>query len=172
MLDAAQMALYDIGDAKLELLPRDTQGTAAGAADAARAALGEGAHLIIGPLLAAEVEAVKPVARDAHLNVIAFSTVTGLAGGDTWLMGFLPRQEVEREVAYARERGISRFAVLAPNTTYGHLMADALHGAAAASGGTVTKAAFFDPRAGDGTIDSRGIAFARAIVGLASGAHI
>ena len=41
-------------------------------------------------------------------------------------MGFLPRQEVAREVSFARERGLSRFAALAPNTPYGRLMTDAL----------------------------------------------
>ena len=74
-----------------------------------------GATLILGPLLAPEVEAVKPVAREANVNVIAFSTVTHLAGGNVFLMGFLPRQEVVREVAYARASVASdRFAALAP----------------------------------------------------------
>jgi branched-chain amino acid transport system substrate-binding protein len=65
------------------------------------------------------------------------------------LMGFLPRQEVVREVGYARERGLARFAALAPNSPYGHLMADALREVASGSGGSVTKIEFFDPRAGD-----------------------
>ena len=149
ILDAAQLALFETGGDQLTLVPRDTKGTAAGAADAARSAVGDGAALILGPLLASEVEAVKPIASDAHVNVIAFSTVTDLAGGNTYLMGFLPRQEVVREVAYARQRGIGRFATLAPNTPYGHLMADALRDAASSTGATVSKAAFFDPRAGD-----------------------
>src|SRR5260370_29751378 len=117
-------------------------GRAAGAAAAARGVLGDGARAILGPLLAPEVEAVKPIAQDAHINVIAFSTVTGLAGGNIYLMGFLPRQEVVREVGYARERGLARFAALAPNSPYGHLMADALREAASGSGGSVTKVEF------------------------------
>jgi branched-chain amino acid transport system substrate-binding protein len=64
-------------------------------------------------------------------------------------MGFLPRQEVVREVGYARQRGLNRFAALAPNSPYGHLAADALQEAASASGGTVTKVEFFDPGAAD-----------------------
>ncbi len=151
MLDAAQMALFETGSGQLTLVPRDTKGTSAGAAEAARSALADGVALILGPLLAAEVEAVKPIARDAHVNIIAFSTVTNLAGGNTYLMGFLPRQEVVREVGYARERGISRFAVLAPSTDYGHLMADTLRDSAAATGTTVTRVAFFDPRADPST---------------------
>jgi branched-chain amino acid transport system substrate-binding protein len=149
ILDAAQLALFETVGDRLTLLPRDTGGNAAGAATAARAVIGEGVHLILGPLLAPEVEAVKPIARDVHLNVIAFSTVTNLAGGNVFLMGFLPRQEVVREVGYARQRGLNRFAALAPNSPYGHLAADALQEAASASGGTVTKVEFFDPGAAD-----------------------
>ena len=134
MLEAAQLALFTTGNDRLTLVPRDTSGTADGAAGAARSAIADGAKLILGPLLAAEVEAVKPVARDAKINVIAFSTATQLAGGNVFLMGFLPRQEVAREVAFARESGLSRFAALAPNTQYGRLMADALREAASAGG--------------------------------------
>jgi branched-chain amino acid transport system substrate-binding protein len=149
MLEAAQLALFTTASDQLTLVPRDTAGTAEGAAAAARSAISDGAMLILGPLLAAEVEAVKPVARDAKINVIAFSTATQLAGGNVFLMGFLPRQEVVREVSYAREKGLSRFAALAPNSPYGHLMTDTLREAAAASGGSVVKVEYLDPRAAD-----------------------
>ena len=149
LLDAAQLALFEASDDRLTLVPRDTSGSAGGAAKAARAVIDDGARLILGPLLAAEVQAVKPLARDAHLNVIAFSTLTDLAGGNTFLMGFLPRQEVVREVGQARERGLARFAALAPNSPYGHLMADALRDVASTSGAAVTRVEFYDPRADD-----------------------
>src|ERR1700719_1287539 len=149
LLDAAQLALFESGGDRMILVPRDTGGNAAGATGAARAVIGDGARLILGPLLAPEVEAVKPIAQEANITVIAFSTVTALAGGNTYLMGFLPRQEVVREVGYARERGLARFAALAPNSPYGHLMADALREVASGSGGSVTKIEFFAPRAGD-----------------------
>jgi len=149
ILDAAQLALFETGGDRLTLIPRDTIGTAEGAAKAARAAIGDGAQLILGPLLAAEVEAVKPVARDAHVNLIAFSTITNLAGDNTFLMGFLPRQEVVREIAYARQRGLGRFAALAPDTPYGHLMAEALRDIAGSGGGTAARSAFYDPASGD-----------------------
>jgi branched-chain amino acid transport system substrate-binding protein len=151
MLEAAQMALFTTGNDRLTLVPRDTSGTPDGAAGAARTALADGAQLILGPLLAAEVDAVKPVAGEAKVNVIAFSTATQLAGDNVFLMGFLPRQEVVREAAFARESGLSRFAVLAPNSEYGRLMTDALRETASQAGGTVVKAESFDARSGDAT---------------------
>jgi ABC-type branched-subunit amino acid transport system substrate-binding protein len=149
MLDAAQMALYDVADDKLELLPHDTQGTAEAAAAAARAAVTEGSRLIIGPLLAAEVEAVKPVARAASVPVVAFSTATQLAGDGTYLMGFLPRQEIERVVAFAHSRGVNRFAVIAPRTPYGDVAVEALRGATQANGATLERVEIYDPGAQD-----------------------
>jgi ABC-type branched-subunit amino acid transport system substrate-binding protein len=149
ILDAAQLALFEAGGDKLALVPRDTAGTADGAAAAAKAAVADGARLILGPLLASEVEAVKPIAAEAHLEVIAFSTVTDLAGDNTFLMGFLPRPEVVREVAFARQQGLLRFAALAPDTPYGRLMVDALNEVAGSNGASVVKTEFFNPNGSD-----------------------
>ncbi len=149
MLEAAQLALFTTASEHLTLIPRDTGGTPEGAAAAARSAIAEGAKLILGPLLAGEVSAVRPVASEAHINVIAFSTATQLAGGNIFLMGFLPRQEVTREVVFAHEHQHSRFAALAPASPYGRLMTDALRDAAIAGGGTVVKAETFDPSGSD-----------------------
>jgi branched-chain amino acid transport system substrate-binding protein len=145
MLDAAQMALFDVADDRLELAPQDTKGTPEGAADAARTALTDGAKLIIGPLLAAEVEAVKPLARAANVPVLAFSTSTQLAGDGTWLIGFLPKAEIDRVVDFAHAKGASRFAALAPRTPYGEITVDALREAAQKDGANVARIEFFDP---------------------------
>jgi branched-chain amino acid transport system substrate-binding protein len=149
LLDAAQMALFDIADEHFVLLPRDTGGTPDGAARAATAALADGAELILGPLLAGEVEAVKPLARQAGISVVAFSTADQLAGDGTFLLSFPPRQSVERVVAFAHERGATRFAALAPATAYGQLVIDALRNAVNTVGGTVAQSETYDPSATD-----------------------
>jgi ABC-type branched-subunit amino acid transport system substrate-binding protein len=56
---------------------------------------------------------------------------------------------VVREVSLARDKGLSKFAALAPNSQYGHLMTDALRDAATAGGGSVAKIEYLDPRATD-----------------------
>jgi branched-chain amino acid transport system substrate-binding protein len=149
MLDAAQLALFTTGSERLTLVPRDTTGTADGAANAARAVIADGAKLILGPLITDEVVAVKPIAQAANVNVIGFATKTEVAGGNVLLMGFLPRQEVAREVGFARGQGLSKFAALAPNSPYGHLMGDALRDIATTGGASVTRIEYFDPRAAD-----------------------
>jgi ABC-type branched-subunit amino acid transport system substrate-binding protein len=145
MLDAAQMAIYDLADERLELLTRDTKGTSDGAAAAAQQAISQGAQLILGPLLSSEVGAVKPIAQAAHVPVVAFSTDTQLAGSGVYLMGFLPSEEVARVTIYAHAQGHMRFAVLAPNTPYGHVIADAATAAVAANGANLARVEFYDP---------------------------
>ena len=49
ILDAAQLALFEASGDRLILVPRDTGGSAAGAASAARAVIADGARLISGP---------------------------------------------------------------------------------------------------------------------------
>jgi ABC-type branched-subunit amino acid transport system substrate-binding protein len=141
------MALFEIPGNRVALLVRDSGGTGPAAAAAARSALGAGAQLIIGPLLSAEVEAVKPIAQSANVAIVAFSTATQLAGNGTWLLGFDPRQEIERVVAYAHAHGRDRFAALAPEGAYGDITVSALRDAAQLTGASVGRIARFDPAA-------------------------
>jgi ABC-type branched-subunit amino acid transport system substrate-binding protein len=145
MLDAAQMADFDIKGSQLTLLPRDTAGTPEGAASAARDALDKGARIVIGPLTAGEVQAVQPVAAERGVPVLAFSTAAALAGNGTYLLGFLPDDEVRRVLAFAHDKGVHRVAFLGPSTAYGHVIADALKDAAAEQKIDLGPVVFFDP---------------------------
>lgn len=128
MLKAAQMALFDIGSANFELVPRDTKGTAEGAAAAATAAVNAHADLILGPVFADDVKAVKPIVSAAGIPVVSFTTDWTLAGDNTYIMGFLPFIQVARVARYAQSRGYSRFAVYAPQTEYCDVVIRTLQG--------------------------------------------
>lgn len=151
MLNAAQMALFDVADNRLQLLPHDTLGTPQGAAEAAHAAVAEGDKLIIGPLLAAEVQAAKPVAQGGNVPMLAFSTATQLAGDGTYLMGFLPQLEIQRVAGFAHAKGANRFAVLAPRNAYGEVAVAALREAVTAAGATLDRIDYIDPQLKDPT---------------------
>jgi ABC-type branched-subunit amino acid transport system substrate-binding protein len=149
MLDAAQLSLIELGGDDMVLTPKDTHGTAAGAAAAAQQAIAEGARLIVGPLTAAEAQAVKPIAQAAHVNVLAFSSVASIAGDGLFLMGILPREELSRIASYAHSTGIDHFAALVPNNAYGQLVADEFGRAVAASGGTLDDSEVYAPGGAD-----------------------
>ena len=125
MLNAAQMAVFDLASANFELMPRDTRGTPEGAVAAARDAVASGAQLLIGPLFAADVAAVKPVAQSSGVNMMALSTDVSLGESGAWVMGFAPAPQVERVITYARRQGLYRFAAIIPKTPYGAIVRDA-----------------------------------------------
>ncbi|GJL85026.1 MAG: penicillin-binding protein activator [Micavibrio sp.] len=134
MLKAAQMALFDIGYDSFELLPKDTKGTPDGAQSAAQSALDDGAQFILGPVFSQSVRAAKNVTRRAGINMIAFSTDWTQAGGNAYMMGFLPFDQIERVVSYAQSQGIQRVGVLAPTTDYGNAVMNAYRSATASMG--------------------------------------
>ena len=149
MLSAAQLALFDFADQKFELLPQDTGGTPGGAAEAIALAIGDGASLILGPLLASSVAAAAPYAQAAGIKVIAFSNDRKIAGDGIYAMGFLPSEEVRRVVDYAVSKGIRRIAALAPDNDYGQAIAESLLAAAERSGAIITEMEFYPPDTGD-----------------------
>jgi len=149
MLDAAQMALFDVKGGRVALLPRDTRGTAEGAAAAARDALDQGSRLLIGPLTAPEVEAVKPLARERGVSVLAFSTAVNVAGDGAYVLGLLPSEEVRRVLGFAHQKGAQRFAVLAPESAYGRLVVEALKAEVETEQVSIAQTVFFDPNAID-----------------------
>lgn len=134
---SAELALFEFNNPDIVLVPKDTQGTAQGAAAAAQQALSEGAQLIVGPLFAQSVSAVGPIARNANVPVIAFSTDANVAGRGVYLLSFLPNDDISQIVAYAAKKGLKSYAALVPETAYGTLAEGALRQAAANVDGQV-----------------------------------
>ncbi|HEY9078631.1 penicillin-binding protein activator [Magnetovibrio sp.] len=149
MLNAAQMALFEFSGNDFELLVHDTQGTPEGAAEAARLAIGDGAQLIIGPLLSTSVRAVADQARAASVPVVAFSSDRTVAGEGVYTMGFFPGDEVKRVVDFAASKGAQRFALLAPEGAYGDAVSAAYNAAVWQAGGFVVQSEFYPPQVSD-----------------------
>jgi ABC-type branched-subunit amino acid transport system substrate-binding protein len=160
MLEAAQLALFDLGDDHFQLVPRDTKGTPGGATEAARAAIAEGAQLILGPLFSSSVGAVRPAVQGARINMIAFSNDQSQAGSGVWTIGFSPDDQVRRVVSYAKSQGINRIGAIAPRNAYGDAVGNALSAAAQKAGSRVVRLERYDPAATD---------FSPAVQSVASG---
>ena len=171
MQAAAQMALFDVGENDLVLIPRDTEGTPQGARQAASQVIEEGAAVILGPLFNQAVSAVSPIAAPADVPVLAFSNVASAAADGTYLLGYRPEEQVERVVRYALENvgrqepvlgaaapdpGASAFdprpvriAGLAPDDAYGVTALAALRRAVLEGGGELGQTLFYPPDQAD-----------------------
>ncbi|WP_353216466.1 penicillin-binding protein activator [Sandarakinorhabdus sp.] len=114
--NAAALAMTDLGKPQLQLVTYDS---AVGAGEAAAKAITDGAGLILGPLLGSDVPAVSAAVAGRPVPILSFSNDAGVAGGDVFVMGFQPGQAISRVIAYARSRGVERFAALVPQGAYG-----------------------------------------------------
>ncbi|WP_336485320.1 penicillin-binding protein activator [Methylobacterium nigriterrae] len=137
MRNAAELAMSEFQQPDLQILVRDDRGTPDGARDAAQAALGEGAEIVLGPLFAANVQAASLPARNAGKPVIAFSTDANVAGRGVYLLSFLPQAEVDRIVDEAVASGRRSFAALIPENTYGNAVEAQFREAVARKGARV-----------------------------------
>lgn len=147
MLKAAQLAMFDSGNPRILLMTADDGNGGASAAKAAEQLLAQGAEIIVGPLFGASVSAVAPIARDRAVPVLAFSTERSVAGNGTYLLSFLPQNEVRRVVSYAAANGHRQFAALVPQTAYGDVALTAFQDSVAAARGTVVSLERFAPNA-------------------------
>ena len=77
MLNAAQLALFEFDDPNILLIPKDTGGDPAKAAQVSREAISEGADIILGPLFANSGRRSPPVCRSLPFQRTALSRAAG-----------------------------------------------------------------------------------------------
>lgn len=139
MLQAAQLAVFDMGYENFELSPYDTKETPQAALAAFNAAAEEGAELILGPLFADSTRALKEPAKQRGISMISFSTDWSLAGDNTYVMGFLPFGQVVRIAEYAASKGITTAGILAPADKYGEVTSNGFEAKAEMTGIRITE---------------------------------
>jgi branched-chain amino acid transport system substrate-binding protein len=126
MLNAADLAMAFIAQSpnlseNITLNVFDTGPSAAGATQAATAAVARGVSLILGPLRADQVMAAGQVAKSAAIPLIGFSNNSGAASPGVYLLNVLPETETRRTFGYAKKLGKKAFAGVFPNTDFGRI---------------------------------------------------
>ncbi len=164
MLNAAQQAVFDVAANNFELVPRDTGSGEEQAAESARDVIAGGAQLLIGPLFAVHVPAVRQAAQIAGINMLTLSTDTSLAAPGLYVKGFTPDTQVERVVKYAASHGAKHFAALLPANTYGSIVGDAFRRTVASVDGTLIAVETYDPSLHDSAEHVRALASKREVI--------
>jgi ABC-type branched-subunit amino acid transport system substrate-binding protein len=134
MLNAAQLALFDQSDTMIEFLPRDTRSSAAGALEAARAAIGDGAGVLIGPLTLGETAAAAGPAQAASVPMLSFTSDESQAGNGVWVLGVTPAQVARRLASVAVSGGQRRIGLLGADDEFGRRLVAALRSILAEAG--------------------------------------
>jgi len=166
MRDAAELAVFRSGRTDLLLLTKDTRGTPPGAQDAVREAISEGAEIVLGPLFALNVEAITPIARQAGVSVVAFSSDSQVANDDVYLLGFTPEQEVSRVAEYAMSQGYFQFAAMVPYGDYGNRVDSVFENTVSRNGGLVVQTVPYDRNAEDFRNEAASLAYTYGVTSL------
>ncbi|MBN8531497.1 MAG: penicillin-binding protein activator [Alphaproteobacteria bacterium] len=128
MLDAAVLAMNDLylampearrASARIVLVPKSAGQDASSAARAAKEAIQDGAHILLGPVFSQGVSAAAHEAKSRRVPMLAFSNNAAVAGNGVYLLGFLPEQQIARIVSFAQSQGKRRIAALLPDDDYG-----------------------------------------------------
>ncbi|MEL6686909.1 MAG: penicillin-binding protein activator [Pseudomonadota bacterium] len=138
MFRAAELALFQRPEGDILLTVLDTKGTQDGAQSAARAAVQQGADVILGPIIAGNVASASIEAAPSGTPLLAFSNDQSVADRGRYLLSFPPEAEVERIVNYAASQGITNFAFFGPDDAYGRRVLRAYEQAVLFTGGQIT----------------------------------
>ncbi|MGH7005365.1 MAG: penicillin-binding protein activator, partial [Alphaproteobacteria bacterium] len=102
------------------------------------------AKLILGPVFAGEVRAVRERVG-GKVNVVAFSNDSGVAGNGVYLLSFSLKQQVENVIGYAARSGRKRIGVIAPANEYGQQVTAMAREVASRTGAEVTRTGTYKP---------------------------
>ena len=94
----AELAIFTLNNPNIDLTFHDTS---SGINGAMNAAMMQNPDVIIGPLFADHTKAAKPIAQIANVPILSFSNDSSAAGGDVWLIGQTPEQEIETVLRHA-----------------------------------------------------------------------
>ena len=144
LVRAAQLAVDENPEARIDLKVYSTAGNAEVAANAARQAVRDGAKIIIGPLFAESATAVRSALSNSSVNVLSFSNNAEIAGGGLFVLGNTFRNTADRLVGYAAARGLTRVAAVAPRNAAGNAAAAEISSAASKYGAQFTGTSTYD----------------------------
>lgn len=132
--NAAQMAVTDLDGVQVDLLVHNTGATGEGAADAARAAVGAGAKILLGPVFADAANAAGKAVAASNVSVLSFSNNTSIAGGNVYVLGHTFENTARRILRFAASRGKERVLVVHARNLSGEIGRKAVEAAAADAG--------------------------------------
>jgi len=141
--NAAQLAVSDLGDVKIDLRIYQTAGSAQGAAEAATKAANEGAKIILGPVFGDGANAAGAAVASRGLSVLSFSNNTEIAGGNVFVLGHTFQNTANRLIKYAASQGQNKVLVVHADNLTGQVGRKAVEQAAKAAGMEFTGSASY-----------------------------
>ena len=122
LLRGAELALFAMRDPSIELLSFDTAGGPA-AAMAARQAMAADVDIVVGPLFSQSVIAARSIIGQRGVPMLALSNNLQIADQASWLLGYMPEQQIELLLGHALTVGHNKIAILVEESPFGQRLA-------------------------------------------------
>jgi len=132
--NAARLAIADLNGVEVDLRVYNTGSNPAQAGSVARAAVDDGAKILLGPLFAESANAAGVAVAGANVNVLTFSNNPAIAGGNVFLLGSTFENTANRLTNYATRNGITRIGIAYGENDAGQAGRDAIASAVRANG--------------------------------------
>ena len=143
--NAGMMAQFDIANNNFVLQFYDTKGTVEGAKEAFEQAADAKVDLILGPVFAREVGAIRRQARAKKIPVVSFTSDTDEVDEGVYTLALLVSEQIERSVRYACEKGKQSLAIMAPDNKAGDIAVASAEKAAQACGMRISAVSIYNP---------------------------
>ncbi len=144
LVNAARLAIADLGDIQIDLRIYNTAGDADIAASVARQAVNEGAKIILGPVFAQAAAAAGLAVANRNVNVLSFSNNTAVAGGNVFVLGPTFKNTATRLARYAISQGKRSILVVNGNDSAEETGRDAISQAVVNAGGILAGVSSFE----------------------------
>ena len=117
----AELALFSVRNPNIELLVLDTNADGPDAA-ASQAVIAK-ADIIVGPLFSDAVVSARAIAMKANIPMLALSNNLKIAARGSWLLGYVPEQQVDVLLGYALTTGQNKVGIIAEDAPFGRILA-------------------------------------------------
>ena len=150
LLNAARLAHQEINAPNMDLIVYPIDDTNGTIIPAAKRAVKDKVDLIIGPLLSPSVVTTRRYTEPAGIPMLALSNdQNAVGGGLSYLLSYLPEQNIANIVHYAISQGHKDFGLFASNTPYGKRVGDTLIQEVNSRNGRVTNSVYFTENSAD-----------------------
>lgn len=143
--NAGILAQFELASDNFILSFYDTKGTEDGAKEAFEQAMQGQEQIILGPVFATEVGAIKRSAQWLNIPVVSFTSDADKLGKGVYSLALTIPNQTERIIRFACEQGKKRLAIIAPDNKAGDLAISTAQKTADSCGMEVTKLSVYNP---------------------------
>ena len=119
--NGAELALFQTNSSEIEIIYFDT-GNLESLDEIAASALSADIDVTIGPLFSYPLSKIAPVMAAYNIPVLSLSNNMAAAQTGSWVLGYLPEQQLDNLLAHVIEQDKSRIAILASEDSFGQTL--------------------------------------------------